>query len=244
MIPYQRQKRIIELLSKNNGLLSVSELVEQMDSVSESTIRRDLKKLEEEEQLEMLSGGGISLKSSLPDDEEGTQIAHLAEKKAIAQRAAQLVHDHETVYIDSGTTAFELYKILLTRDINIVTPSIKLNHELPRQIQARVFVLGGSLSFEKQSLRGEMALDNMDLFNFDRSFLGFDGVSPHYGFSIPTLEEAVIKQKVMKKSETSYFIGDSSKFHKKYMAKIADCKNKKLISDEINRDFADINFIS
>jgi DeoR family transcriptional regulator, fructose operon transcriptional repressor len=58
MIPYVRQKKIVEELGKKE-IVFLEDLVGLFSEVSESTIRRDLKMLEEEGQIQTLRGGGV-----------------------------------------------------------------------------------------------------------------------------------------------------------------------------------------
>ncbi|MDU2585198.1 MAG: DeoR family transcriptional regulator, partial [Anaerococcus prevotii] len=64
MIPYERQKKIIELL-EDQELLKFEELKEQFDNISESTLRRDLKALEGKNRIEYLSGGAIKRRTAV-----------------------------------------------------------------------------------------------------------------------------------------------------------------------------------
>ena len=56
MIPYERHKLILENLA-NVELLKIDELQELLPNVSISTLRRDLKEMEREGRIELLSGG-------------------------------------------------------------------------------------------------------------------------------------------------------------------------------------------
>ena len=57
MIPYERKLQITELLEKSE-VVSLEEICRALGGVSESTVRRDLKSMEEEGEVTLLRGGG------------------------------------------------------------------------------------------------------------------------------------------------------------------------------------------
>lgn len=55
MIPYERRMRILQELKKRE-FLTLNELVSLFENVSESTLRRDLKSLNEDGQIDLIQG--------------------------------------------------------------------------------------------------------------------------------------------------------------------------------------------
>ncbi|MDN6195385.1 MAG: DeoR family transcriptional regulator, partial [Atopostipes suicloacalis] len=66
MIPYERQAKIMKLL-ETNTLLKIEDLKEKLTGVSISTLRRDLKELEKENKVQLLTGGAVKLNSSISE---------------------------------------------------------------------------------------------------------------------------------------------------------------------------------
>ena len=64
MIPYERQLQILQYL-ETKEVASIEDFMNLFDSVSESTIRRDLKALEDEGQVLLLRGGGARLRMAI-----------------------------------------------------------------------------------------------------------------------------------------------------------------------------------
>ena len=60
MIPYIRRNRILEMLHEKD-IIYLDELVKEI-SVSDATIRRDLKTLSEEGQIDLLTGGAAKIR--------------------------------------------------------------------------------------------------------------------------------------------------------------------------------------
>ncbi|MEZ8321430.1 DeoR family transcriptional regulator, partial [Vibrio splendidus] len=121
MIPAERQRTILSLLS-HQEVISISELVEQLD-VSHMTIRRDIVKLEASGKVVSVSGGvqlAQALHRELSHDAKVEQQAN--EKVQIGKLAAQLIEKDATVYLDAGTTSLEIAHQLATReDLLIIT---------------------------------------------------------------------------------------------------------------------------
>lgn len=81
MIPYERQKKIIRLIA-GKDLVKIDELQVQLPNISISTLRRDLKALETNGNIEYLVGGAIkatATTSELPMSEKAT--LHEEQKK-------------------------------------------------------------------------------------------------------------------------------------------------------------------
>ena len=92
---------------RRKGFASLPELAESL-AVSESTIRRDLAHLESDGAAQRTHGGAFYTGPSphLPHFDQ-RQAAQWDKKKAIAEQAAKLIEDSDTVLIDSGSTSYE-----------------------------------------------------------------------------------------------------------------------------------------
>ena len=112
MFAEERKHMIVDLVNKNIKT-TVNNLCEEF-SVSPATIRNDLRELEEAGLLKRTHGGAISnIKANYEPNAYQKEIEHVNEKKAIAKRAAQYVHEGDTIALDTGTTTFELAKLCL-----------------------------------------------------------------------------------------------------------------------------------
>ena len=134
MIPYERKLQITELLEKSE-VVSLEEICRALGGVSESTVRRDLKSMEEEGEVTLLRGGGARLKKGgyeIPVMSK--QNKNVAEKEKIAKEAARLVHDGDSIYIDSGSTTLAMVKYLKNKDVTIVTTNALIYQELQNPI--------------------------------------------------------------------------------------------------------------
>lgn len=103
----QRRDAILKLLAESERL-DVAELKDQF-GVSEMTIRRDLAKLADDGVIRRVHGGAVRSERS---PFETRTVQHAAEKRRIAQRAAALISNGETVGVDIGTTAHAVARAL------------------------------------------------------------------------------------------------------------------------------------
>lgn len=240
MIPYERQERILEIL-KEKKLVKIDELSEILNDVSVSTLRRDIKELEKNGKVESMYGGAV--KYLLNTDElpiAKKSLIHMKEKEVIANLAADLVHDGETVYIDSGSTATLLMDKLIRKDITIYTTNTSIFTKVLEDMKAEVIILSGTFNSVTSSLSGpftELSLQNI---YFDQAFLGVNGVDIVTGASTPNISEAVKKKLVRDHSRHTYLLCDSSKFGLTANVKAFDINGITIISDKKDEDLAEV----
>jgi DeoR family fructose operon transcriptional repressor len=210
MIPYVRQRKIVEELEKKD-IIYIDDLVGIFDEVSESTIRRDLKILEEEGQIQTLRGGGVKLKGSsydIPVVEK--ESMYKEEKERIARFAASLVQNNEVIYIDSGTTCLQMLKYLKEKTLTIITSNIQVLSEIDSPTLTCI-ILGGEVNKALDSISGPLTETTLKSLYFDKAFLGTSGYSLENGVNTPDFKEANKKSLVKEKSNECYVLADHSK---------------------------------
>ena len=210
MITEQRHQLIIAEL-KQKGTIRVADLVEKFNS-SESTIRRDLVQLEALNYLKRVHGGAVLVQNKFIEksfDDKSHQF--VGEKDLIAQYAATLVEEGDSVYLDSGTTTYEMIKYL--KDKNIVVVTNGLSHvEALIENNISCFVLGGKVKQKTKAVVGYEAISILNRYRFDKCFMGSNGVHSVHGFTTPDPEEAMIKESAIKASNNIFVLADESKF--------------------------------
>lgn len=241
MIPYERKNKIIQLL-KSNDLLKIESIKTVFPNISISTIRRDLKKLENENKIKLLSGGGIKLSSSIKEISISTKRMLNTEKKEyIAKLAINKIKNGDTIYIDSGSTCLILLEQIKKEklDINIITTNTDAL-SISKDATYHLTLLGGYYSPLLSSLKGPLTEQNIKNFYFDVAFLGANAIHPLFGITTPTLEEANKKQLVFKNSKKVYFLCDSHKFHEISTIKAFELNNNSIISDKNDNQISKI----
>lgn len=237
MIPYERRKRLLEELGKQE-IIELDELVRMLKTVSKSTIRRDLKTLSEEGQVVLLRGGAVKLKSDSSDTPFNSRsLFHVKEKEMIAKLAAGLVKDGEVIYIDSGTTPFRMLKYLRNKHITVVTTSTLLLMEL-EGTQLDCIVLGGQVNKATASIVGPITDNLLREMHFDKAFIGASGYDLVAGINTPDYQEANKKRIVKAQSRICYVLADSSKEGKITMCTALDLGEVILVTEKISDSLA------
>ena len=109
----ERQDKIIELVSENHRMDVVT--LANILQVSQVTVRKDLDVLVERRIIQREHGYAVIYETG----DLSTRIGHnYNRKKKIAALAASMVHDGETVMIESGTTCALLAEELALRDLD------------------------------------------------------------------------------------------------------------------------------
>jgi DeoR family fructose operon transcriptional repressor len=234
MIPYVRKTRILAELERSE-IVYIQDLLAILSDVSESTLRRDLRNLEEEGLVEQLQGGAAKLKKASSYDMpiESKQLMHTEEKDRIARTAASLVRDGEVVYIDSGTNALLMVKYLKAKKIQIITSNTYVLRELEKA-SFTCHVLGGEVSPLLGSVFGPVTDNLLRTMHFDRAFLGATGFSVRSGVTTPDFNEANKKIIVKERSDAVYVLADHSKAGKEALCKVFELNECILITDMTN----------
>ncbi|MCM3664299.1 DeoR/GlpR family DNA-binding transcription regulator [Mesobacillus subterraneus] len=234
MLTPERHQLILQMI-KEKPIVKIQELVD-MTEASESTIRRDLTLLEEGKFLKRVHGGAARLRGKLQEPsmtEKSTK--NLQGKRQIAQYAASLIEEGDSIYLDAGSTIMEMIAYLPAKDIVVVTNGLMhLPHLLERNIET--YVIGGYAKPKTNAIIGRGALASLEQYRFDKSFLGVNGVHPHSGYTTPDQEEAMIKQKAMSLAREAFVLADDTKFSEIAFAKIADLHEAVIITNKIDED--------
>ena len=141
----ERKQQILELISKNQKIV-VPELCNYF-GVSPSTIRNDLRVLQENGLITRTHGGAIrNSKVSLEPPPVTKQTQMLRQKEAIARAAVDLVDDGDIIAIGSGTTTLEFARKLIHKEkLTVVLNDIRLASFLEEHTNFTLFMLGGVL---------------------------------------------------------------------------------------------------
>ena len=148
MLQEERYEIILALLTEKKHL--TVEQTQEALQISPSTVRRDFRTLVERN-LVKRSRGGISLLTIGREDGnlpfELRKVTHIKEKEKLVKAAAALLHQHDTFFIDGGTTTLQMARYLPNFPLTVVTNSLPLvsvlieNH--PGNSQLEIYTAGG-----------------------------------------------------------------------------------------------------
>ncbi|WP_102504962.1 DeoR/GlpR family DNA-binding transcription regulator [Salinivibrio kushneri] len=211
MIPAARHRFILDLLSKHQ-VLSINELAEKLD-VSSMTIRRDIRKLEDKEEVSSVSGG-VQLNNNLHNEPsyEIKSTLNSDRKSSIGIAASKFIPKNTSVYLDAGTTSLEIAKQISHRnDLVIITNDFVIASYFSRNSECEIYHTGGRIDKDNQSCVGNKVADFLSGINIDIAFISTSSWSLK-GISTPSEQKVVVKQAVSKAAKTNILISDSSKY--------------------------------
>lgn len=222
MFEEERKQRILDYLNKyTRG--SVQEL-SQDTGVSESTIRRDLKELEEAKLLKRTHGGAISLQSvSFEAPYQDKEDRLLDEKLRIARAAVSMIQEGDAILLDAGTTTLQIAKELKgLSNIKVITNSIMALNELKDNRTIEVSITGGMLRPDTLAFVGPMTEQSLNMVRVDKAFLAINGLDLQEGLTTPNMVEAATKRKMLSIAKQVILVADHSKLGHVYYSKVAD----------------------
>lgn len=235
MLTQERHHLILQHLSQQK-VVTTQEFVSLLNA-SESTIRRDFQELEAEGLLKRIHGG-VERRLHLVDEPNipTKSLQYIEEKKLLAAAASATVADHETIFLDSGTTISQMIPLLATKNVQVVTNSIyHLEHLLTFGIPA--IILGGQIKALTQAVIGPTCIEQLRSYHFDRAFLGTNGFHLEYGYTTPDPDEAAVKRQAMLQSQQTYVLADASKEQAVSFVRIADLAQATLLTTRLSEEF-------
>ncbi|POZ57848.1 Glucitol operon repressor [Lysinibacillus sphaericus] len=211
MYTVERQQHILQFI-RNNKVVKLVTLTKEFN-VSMETIRRDIQQLVQEKKIEKFYGGVkyIEPVEGLMDNRLTQQ---LTEKIAIAKACASLVDHGDCIFIDSGSTTYQMTPFLLGKEkLTVVTNSLPVAFDLIGST-IEVMIIGGRVRHSEKSVTSNDFLFRFDHLNINKAFICASGVTLEKGISDFSLEEAMTRKQLINISQTVYVATDSTKFNK------------------------------
>ncbi len=211
-----RIEEIADLLDKR-GKLTLEQLDEYFPHVSQMTLRRDLFQLEQEGRIIRVRGGAMSVKEvQKVSGEPYTKktAIHTDEKIKIAQKAARLIDENSSIFIDGGTTAMYLAKEMPDINVHVFTNGLAVAIEVAQKKNVHLTVLGGQVLKDNLSTASPVAKAYFDNTNFELAIISASAFTPENGFSCASQIEADLLKITRQKAKVLYMMLDSSKIGK------------------------------
>lgn len=214
----KERHRIILSAIQEKPVATVQEMVELTDS-SEATIRRDIATLHVQKKLRRVRGGAESISPPQFVGLAGrpfsvNETINMAQKRAIAVKAAELCDDGDPIIINGGTTTFQMVHPLATKRCQVFTNSFPIAEHLLKHSKNTVTLSGGTIYREQNIILSPFDNDVTRNFYAKRMFMGAQGLSP-LGLmeADPLLIQA--EQKLIDQADELIVVVDASKFRKR-----------------------------
>ncbi|MGY5851143.1 DeoR/GlpR family DNA-binding transcription regulator [Salegentibacter sp. F14] len=234
----ERHQVIIEKVQKD-GQVKVQDLCDEFD-VSSVTVRKDLKFLEEKGMLYRMHGGATLTNPYATDRHlSEKEKIHFSEKMGIGEVAASMVTANDSILIASGTTVLSLAKHIKPQEnLTVITSALNVALELNQHLEIDVIQLGGILRKRSSSVTGMYAENNLSDFSCSKLFLGVDGIDLEFGLTTANVMEARLNREMIKVSQKTIVLADSTKFGKRGFGRICGFESiDEIITDTGISDF-------
>ncbi|KAB8045265.1 DeoR/GlpR family DNA-binding transcription regulator [Janthinobacterium aquaticum] len=209
-----RQLRLerMQALIGNSGPALLSRVAELL-GVTEMTIRRDLAVAGSP--LSCL--GGYVLEATLPASSEQYVLAeeidhHTVRKRLACQRAAAMVEEGDSLFIDCGTTMLH-FAAALPPDIalTVVCYSMNVADIIGKRANTQLILLGGLYQPSSLTFYSEESVQYLGRLGVNKAFISAGGADPVRGVSCSHFHEVATKQAAIRSAAQSILVVDESK---------------------------------
>lgn len=219
----EREKEILKILLAEKRIY-VKNLAERTFA-SEPSIRRDLVSLERQGYLRRVHGGAVIEETNNSEMKIPFILRELEQSDAkvtIAQKAASLIHDGSVIMLDASSSAYNLIPFLSRfSNLTVITSGVKALSALA-EYDVCAFSTGGKLTPSLLSLTGDDAVTTISHYNADFVFFSCRGLSPAGSATDFSIEENLVRRKMLERSKTKVLLLDDSKFNREYMHNLCD----------------------
>lgn len=234
MLKEERHSFIIREINLHNKVLS-SDLSTQLN-VSEDTIRRDLKELDDAGKVLKVHGGAISKSFHFPFSNKGEVYAREA-KREIARKAIKLIKEGMVVLTGGGTTMIELARMVpddMQATFFTISPLVAL--ELVEHPNLTVISVGGQLYKNAQVNMGASVINALNDVHVDLCLLGANGISLQEGITDSDWEVVQVKRAMIRSSKKLAIMCIAEKMNSVQRMKVCNLNQMSYLLTELSPD--------
>ena len=218
------RKSNIKQMLLQKSFVSVSEMAE-LFTVTEETIRRDLRMLEKEGIISRTHGGAV-LKDKVSTSFERQEIRGILQAKHFVQNGF-------CIFMDSSTTVQNLFPQIQDLQLTIVTDSIDIIIACSNLPNIKLYALGGIYNPRTRCFSSSLGRDLLVNLYFDIAFISCRTISSSEGLCDSSIEEASTKRLAGQHASKTIAMVDHTKFDRVSFAKICGLEDiDVLISDK------------
>ena len=220
MLKEERHDFILGEVKVRNRVL-LTDLASKLN-ISEDTVRRDLKYLDEKGKIKKVHGGAISNSFHLYTYKEQEIYAH-ENKSVIARKAHTLLREGQVILISGGTTNLEFARFFPKHlRVTIFTPSLPIAMQLLEHRDVETIFIGGKLSHDAQIALGGETIQTISQIHADVCFLGTGHLDPAQGLTEFDWEVVQLKKTMIKASKKVVSLTISEKINSSHHYKVCD----------------------
>lgn len=216
----QRKEFILDKLCRSGHVL-IKDLAVELE-ISEATVRRDLKTMAEAKELALVYGGA-TMARHVDYSFQSKNIRNVDAKRLVGELAATLVQDGEQLFLDSGSTVFQMaMRLKGRRGISVIAHSIRLVETLSEIPDVNVIMLGGQYRADRMDMVGPLAMETVEQLRGYRAFIGADGVSMDFGPAASDIESSHLYRLAVRHARETVLLLDHTKFEAASLYKIVE----------------------
>lgn len=209
MLILERQEKILEYLRAHKSEKTAA-LARAM-YVSEATVRRDIAAMEKLGLVRRSHGGAVLFENSNDEPSIAIRMGEMeAEKLKIARLALPLLKPYRTFFMDSSSTVSVLAKHFNEPHKTIISTGIQAVTYLSGKENVDIFLPGGFLHYNSNSVEGSFTVKQLENYNFDAAVCSCGGISEE-GVTEATMNQCMIKNTVMPHAKTNILLVDHTK---------------------------------
>ena len=221
MIPASRRTAIKDYIIEKKSI-TVTEL-SGIFNVTDETIRKDLKFLEEQGVLVKTYGGAFIQEGTLNDINVSVRVDNYKENKAlIAQEAIKLINNGDSVIFDSSTTTYQIAMAAKDKRISVVTNSLLIGNCLVPNENIKLFSIGGELSRTHMCFFGKDTENTIKKYYADKAFVSCRSLDIEHGITDSNDDIAEIRRIILNHAKEIYLVVDHTKFNKASFVKVGN----------------------
>jgi DeoR family transcriptional regulator, glycerol-3-phosphate regulon repressor len=208
-----RQQQILAM-ARQAGNVGVDELADRFE-VTPQTIRKDLNELCDSKLLARTHGGAMLSSGVENMAYEARRRIAAPEKSSIGQRAAALVPNNCSLFINIGTTTEEVARALVHHEgLLVITNNIHVAQILMPCPRIDVIIVGGILRRSDGGIVGEAAVDAISQFKVDYAVMGVSAIDEDGALLDFDVREVRAAKAIMENSRNVLLVADAMKFER------------------------------
>ena len=207
-----REREILDEIRLTGGSCRIQFLAIRLN-VTEETIRRNLKTLEAGGYVRKVHGGVHLVDVQDEQSFQQRMGENPDSKRKIAEKAAEMIHDGDSLFLDIGSTTAYIAKALRNhKKLFVVTKSLSVAHTLASRNENRIFLAGGELRAHDGGAFGLEAAKFIRRFNLQYGIFSVAAINSKSGFMLFDVEEAELSREAIARAQTRSIGADSGQF--------------------------------
>jgi DeoR/GlpR family transcriptional regulator of sugar metabolism len=225
-LPSDARRAAIREILRSSGAITVAEIEERF-GISPMTARRDLDVLERAGAARRTHGGAVLPAIAAHEDSFAFRLERATTAKAaLAEAAADLVREGESLFLDSSTTSYHLARALLERAVRatVITNSLAISELVATHPALAIDLIGvgGTLRRLTRSFVGPYAVHTIAGHVADRVFFSVKGVTQTGALTDPDALEAEVKRSMIAHANEAIVLVDDSKLSQRGLSVVAE----------------------